>query len=81
MKRGSISIALFLLLSFPAARGAQLDCKAIRAGSERTDCYIALGQFYRAQSDLAAAKARAQSDAAWHRAIAGTSPPKQRLRR
>jgi hypothetical protein len=53
------------------------DCEAIPRGPERTDCYLALSQFYRAQSDLAAAKARVQADAAWYRAITGTDPPKR----
>src|SRR6516165_8545516 len=35
-------------------------------------------QFYRGQSDLAAARARAQSGAAWYRAVTGTDPPKHR---
>jgi hypothetical protein len=46
-------------------------------GPERTDCYLALSRSYQAQSDLAAAKARAQADAAWYRAITGEDPPRQ----
>jgi len=34
------------------------------AGAARTDCYRGLSQFYRGQSDLAAAEARAQTVAA-----------------
>jgi hypothetical protein len=68
-----------LLASFPGIASAQLDCGAVPPGPARTDCYLALSQFYRAQSDLAAAKARAQSDAARYRAIIGTDPPKHRL--
>jgi len=73
-----ISIVALLLASFPAVVSAQVDCKAVPAGPERTDCYLALSQYYRAQSDLAAAKARAQSDAARYRAIVGTDPAKHR---
>ena len=56
-------------------------CDAIPHGSARTDCYLGLSQFYRAQSDLAAARARVQSDAARYRAITGTDPPKPRPHR
>lgn len=78
---GSIRVAAAFLASFPAIVSAQVDCKAIPAGSDRTDCYLGLSQLYRAQSDLAAAKARAQSDAAWYRAIAGTNPSKHKAHR
>lgn len=60
---------------FAGAASAQVDCGAIPRGPARTDCYLGLTQFYRGQSDLAAAKARAQADAAWYRAITGTEPP------
>src|SRR5690349_2648452 len=52
------------LAIFPSAAIAQTNCEGIPRGPERTDCYLALSQFYRAQSDLAAARALAQSDAA-----------------
>lgn len=81
MTHRSISFAAILLASFPAVANAHADCKRIPAGPDRTDCYLALSQFYRAQSDLAAAKARAQSSAAWQRAISATAPPKYRQRR
>ena len=70
-----------LLATFPGAASGQPNCEAIPSGPARTDCYLALSQFYRAQSDLAAARARAQSDAAWYRAITGTDPPKPKPRR
>jgi len=69
-----------LLAGFPAIASAQMNCEAIPKGPERTDCYLGLSQFYRGQSDLAAEKARAQSDAAWYRAITGTDPPKPKPR-
>jgi len=65
-----------LLASFPGIATAQVNCDA--RGPERTDCYLALSQFYRAQSDLAAARARVQSDAAWYQAITGADPPKHK---
>ena len=78
--RAAASVAM-LLATFPGVACAQMDCDAVPHGPARTDCYLALSQFYRAQSDLAAAKARVQSDAAWYRAITGTDPPKRRPHR
>jgi hypothetical protein len=75
------SVVAILLASCPCVASAQVNCDAIPHGPARTDCYLGLSQFYRAQSDLAAAGARAQSDAAWYRAITGTDPPKHRPRR
>jgi hypothetical protein len=75
------SVVAMLLVSFPGVASAQVNCDAIPHGPARTDCYLGLSQFYRGQSDLAAARARAQSDAAWYRANTGTDPPKHRLRR
>jgi hypothetical protein len=70
-----------VLAIFPGAAIAQTNCEGIPRGPERTDCYLALSQFYRAQSDLAAARALAQSDAAWYRAVTGTPLPRHRPRR
>ena len=69
------SLVAVLLVASPAVAGAQANCEAIPRGPARTDCYLGLSQFYRAQSDLAADRALAQSDAAWYRAITGTAPP------
>ena len=66
------------LAGLPGVASAQVNCEAIPHGPARTDCYLGLSQFYREQSDLAAAMARAQSDAAWYRAITGTDPPKHK---
>ena len=76
MKHWTASAVAILLATFPGVASAQVNCEAILHGPARTDCYLGLSQFYRGQSDLAAAKARAQSDAAWYRAITGTDPPK-----
>ena len=81
MTRWRASAVAILLASFPGVASAQPNCEAIPHGPERTDCYLALSQVYRAQSDLAAARAHAQADAAWYRAIIGTAPPKHRVRR
>ena len=81
MTRWTNSVAVILLVGFSGVASAQVSCEAIPHGPARTDCYLALSQFYREQSDLAAARAHAQSDAAWYRAITGSDPPKQRRRR
>jgi hypothetical protein len=81
MKHWTASVVAMLLASFPGVVCAQVDCGAISNGPARTDCYLGLSQFYRGQSDLAAARARAQSDAAWYRAITGTDPPKHTAHR
>ena len=78
MTHSTASAIAILLASSPGAATAQVDCEAMPKGPARTDCYLGLSQFYRAQSDLAAARARAQSGAAWYRAVTGTDPPKHR---
>ena len=75
------SVVTIVLASVPAIASAQVDCATIPRGPARTDYYLALSQFYQGQSDLAAARARAQSDAAWYRAITGTDPPKDKPHR
>ena len=75
------SVVAVLLAAFPGVASGQANCEAIPRGPARTDCYLALSQFYRARSDLAADRALAQSDAAWYRAITGTDPPKPKPRR
>lgn len=74
-------IIAILLASVPSVASAQANCEAMPRGPARTDCYLSLSEFYRRQSESAAAKALAQSDAAWYRAITGTDPPKHRHRR
>jgi hypothetical protein len=76
----SIAVATWLA-SFSAAASAQINCEAIPKGPERTDCYLGLSQLYRGQSDLAAAKARAQSDTARARAVTGAGLPKRKTLR
>jgi hypothetical protein len=66
MTRWTTSIVAMSLASIPCVVNAQADCNAVPAGPARTDCYLGLSQFYRAQSDLAAAKrARNQADRRW----------------
>ena len=81
MTHWTVSAVAILLASSPDVASAHVSCDAIPHGPARTDCYLALSEFYRGQSDLAAARARVQSDAAWYRAITGTHPPKHRLQR
>ncbi len=72
-------LVAIVLASCPGIAGAGSSCDAMPKGPDRTDCYLALSRSYQAQSDLAAARARAQADAAWYRAITGVDPPTQRL--
>lgn len=65
-------VVAVLLARFADLAGAQDNCQAMPAGPARTDCYIAQSRFYGAQSDLAAGKARVQSDAARYRQVTGT---------
>ena len=81
MRHWSAGVVVISLAGFPGYANAQANCETTPQGPERTDCYLTLSQFYRAQSDLAAAKARVQFDAAWYRAITGTDPPKWKAHR
>ena len=73
---GAITVAVWLA-RFPDLASAQQNCEGMPAGPARTDCYIALSRLHSAQSDLAAGKARVQSDAARYRQVTGTrSRPK-----
>lgn len=77
----TVGVVAILLAVFPVVASAQVNCEAIPHGPARTDCYLGLSQFYRGQSNLAADRARAQSDAAWYRAITGTDPPEPKPHR
>jgi hypothetical protein len=81
---GAIVIAV-LLASFPDVASAQKNCQAVPAGPARTDCYIGLSRIYRGQSDVAAGKARVQSDAARYQQVTGirsrSKAPKHRRKR
>jgi hypothetical protein len=81
MTHWTASVVAILLTGLPGVASAQANCEAIPHGPARTDCYLGLSQLYRGQSDLAAARARAQSDAAWYRTITGTDPPKHKPHR
>jgi hypothetical protein len=81
MAHWTARIVAMVLAGCPGVAGAQTNCDAIPKGSDRTDCYLALSRSYQAQSDLAAAKARAQADAAWYRAITGEDPPRPKPHR
>jgi hypothetical protein len=81
MTHWTASVVAILLASSSGVAAAQVDCEAMPKGPARTDCYLGLSQFYRGQSDLAAARARVHSDGAWYRAITGTDPPKHKPHR
>jgi hypothetical protein len=72
--------AAILLVSFPDVLSAQVKCEAVPAGPARTDCYLGLSSLYQEQSNLAAGKARVQSDAARYRQLTGTTHPKHKPR-
>jgi hypothetical protein len=55
----------------PAAISAQGACEAIPRGPKRTDCFIGRARIANQKANLAYDKARAQSDAAWLRAVTG----------
>jgi hypothetical protein len=68
---GGIAAAMWLA-GIPDLARAQENCQAMPAGPARTDCYIGLSRIHGAQSDVAASKARVQSDAARYRQVTGT---------
>ena len=65
---------------WPDSATAQVNCEAIPAGPDRTDCYIGLSRINRERAAIAAGVARQQSDIAIYRSITGTSP-KKKMRR
>ena len=77
MTQWTAIVVALLLATFPNVASAQ-NCDTLPAGPTRTDCYLGLSQFYRRQSDLAAGKARVQSDAARYRQITGTEYPRHK---
>lgn len=79
MRRWRASVLAILLPGFPGVANAQVDCNAVPAGPERTDCYTGLSRIYQGQSDVAAAKARVQSDVARYRQVTGTSRSKREV--
>jgi hypothetical protein len=64
------------LAGFPADARAQIDCSTFPVGPSKTDCYINVSRATDGRSDLAAAKARLQSDAARYQQVIGTGGPK-----
>ena len=73
MKQWTVSVVAILLASFPGVASARVDCDGVPAGPARTDCYIGLSRVYRGQSDIAAGKARVQSDAPRLQQVTGTT--------
>ena len=78
MTHSATGLLAIVLASASGVASAQVNCAAMPVGPERTDCYLGLSRIYQGQSDLAAAKARAASDAASYRAITGTDLPKRK---
>jgi hypothetical protein len=78
MTHWTASVVAILLTGFTGFASAQMDCNAVPAGPARTDCFIGLGRVYRGQSDVAAGKARVQSDAARYRQVTGSTHPKHK---
>jgi hypothetical protein len=78
MTRRCAGVVAILVASFPGVVSAKVDCGAVPQGPARTDCYLGLSQFYRGQSDVAAGKARVQSDAARYRQVTGSTHPKHK---
>ena len=72
MKWLAAGIIATLLAGFPGIVNAQVNCNAIPAGPARTDCYIGQSRIYQGQSDIAAGKARVQTDAARYEQVTGT---------
>jgi len=77
MTHWTAGVVAILLTSLPNVARAQ-NCEAVPAGPARTDCYIGLSRIYQGQSDVAAAKARVQTDAARFRKVTGTAPKHRR---
>jgi hypothetical protein len=78
MTHWNAGVVAILLAGFPGAVSAQVDCDTMPPGPTRTDCYVGLSRLSRGQSDVAAGRARVQSDAARYRQITGTARPKQK---
>ena len=72
MKCWAAGVIATLLASFPGVASAQVDCNAVPAGPARTDCYIGQSRISQGQSDVAAGKARVQTDAAQYQQVTGT---------
>jgi hypothetical protein len=81
MTHWTAGVGAILLVSFPDVSSAQVKCEAVPAGPARTDCYLGLSSLYQEQSNLAAGKARVQSDAARYRQVTGTSRSKHKPHR
>jgi hypothetical protein len=77
MKHRSVIVVAILLASLPNIVSAQ-NCETVPAGPARTDCYIGLSRIHQGQSDVAAGKARVQSDAARYQQVTGTAHPRHK---
>ena len=77
----SASAVALLLATFTGVASAQVNCEAMPAGPERTDCYIGLSRLSQGQSDIVAGKTGVRSGAARYRAVTGTDTPKHKPHR
>jgi hypothetical protein len=71
---------LAVVAGTPGVATAQVNCEAIPAGPDRTDCYIGLSRIYRQKAELSATIARQQADAATLRQVTGKRPKKKSKR-
>jgi hypothetical protein len=72
MKCWTACVVATLLAGFPNVASAQVNCNAVPAGPARTDCFIGQSRISQGQSDIAAGKARVQTDAARYEQVTGT---------
>jgi len=72
-------LAFVAIITFAAAGAARArDCESM-SGPVRTDCFIGRARIQGQQSEIAAGTARRRADAAYLRAVTGTSvAPKPR---
>jgi hypothetical protein len=76
----SAGCAALLLAGWPDRTAAQVSCAMIRAGPDRTDCYIGLSRINREKAAIVAGVARQQSEIAIYRSVTGTAANKRRTR-
>jgi hypothetical protein len=73
MTHWTASVVAIFLAGFAGVASAQVNCEAIPHGPARTDCYLGLSKSIVDNRTLPLPE-RAQSDAAWYRAITGNRP-------
>ena len=71
---------VLLIAGWPDSGTAQVNCEAIPAGPDRTDCYIGLSRINRDKAAIAVGVARQQSDIAIYLSVTGRSANKKMRR-